>query len=156
VKRLFRRLYGESPRHLAVLLPSFAVCGYALVRLLRTDWPAVTAWVVGGALLHDLVLVPLYAGADRLLHAATTGRSDDTLLLNHVRAPAFLSLLALLVYWPLITQDAGGNYLRATGTSADVYGPRWALLTAVLFTASGLLLTLRMWRGRGRTGAAGG
>ena len=35
-------------------------------------------------------------------------------VLHHIRVPAFLSLLLLLVYWPLISQDAGSHYQAAT------------------------------------------
>ncbi len=141
MKRLFRAVYGEPLRHLAVLLPSFAVCGYALVRLLRTDWPAVATWVAGSAILHDLLVVPLYGGADRLLTRAAAGRTPH--LVNHLRVPAVLSLLTLLVYWPLITRDAGVNYRRATGLDAGVFLPRWVMLTAVFFALSGILLGVR-------------
>lgn len=83
--RRFRGLYGESPLHLLILLLSFVVCGYAAARLLEGDWPAIVGWFVGAALLHDLVLVPLYGGADWLLHrvlrprrpAAGTGSATD-------------------------------------------------------------------------------
>lgn len=158
MKRLFRGIYGEPPRHLVILLLSFAVCGYALVRLLRTEWLSVVEWVVGAAILHDLVLVPLYGGGDWLLHKALRARAPRLPVVNHLRVPAFLSLLTLLVYWPLITQDAGAGYRRATGLSAAVFWQRWVLITAVLFALSGALLALRAWRtGRpGRHGQAPG
>ena len=37
------------------------------MRLLAGDWFGVALWFVGAALLHDLVLLPLYAAADRAL-----------------------------------------------------------------------------------------
>lgn len=150
MKRLFGRVYGESPRHLVILLLSFSVCGYALVRLLRTEWLSVGEWVVGAAILHDLVLVPLYGGGDWLLHRALRSRAPGLQVVNHLRVPAFLSLLTLLVYWPLISQDAGVNYRRATGLTAAVFWQRWVLVTAVFFALSGVLLALRAWRTRRR------
>jgi hypothetical protein len=155
VKRLFRAAYGESPAHLVVLLASFALCGYALVRLLRgaDGWWSVVEWVVGAALVHDLVLVPLYGGADWLLHRAVApGRAGPRparrriALVNHVRVPAFLSLLLLLVYWPLITERDAARYRSHTLLAPDVFLGRWLLLSAGFFAVSGLLLALRGWR----------
>lgn len=153
----FRRLYGESPLHLLVLLAGFTVSGYAAVRLLDADWFGVAKWVVGAALVHDLVLVPLYAGTDwlagralrrgRPVPAADGTRDTRTMVLNHLRVPVFLSLLLLLVYWPLVLQDTT-VYARATALSPGVFLGRWLLITAVVFAVSALLLGLRLWRHR--------
>ncbi|MEW2521377.1 hypothetical protein [Actinacidiphila alni] len=168
----FRGLYGESPWHLLTLLGCLAVCAYAAQRLLEYDWFEVAKWIVLGALVHDLVLVPLYAGADWLLGRAlrrgrpvpqpvagpgqdgAAGAERDTAVrvLNHLRVPAYLSLLLLLVYWPLVFQDAE-PYAGATGLDPTVFLGRWLLITAVLFGLSALLFTLRSVvrprRGRG-------
>jgi hypothetical protein len=151
----FRAVYGESPRHLVALLASFAVCGYALARLLARDWFGVVEWVVGAALLHDLVLVPLYGGADRLLHrAAGAGRRPRsrwrTSVANHIRVPASLSLLLLLVYWPLVSRDVAARYRAATGTSAEPFRERWLAITGALFALSALHLAWTAWRRRRR------
>lgn len=187
----FRALYGESPAHLAVLLASFAVCGYALARLLERNWFEVAKWVVLAAVVHDLVLVPLYAGADWLLHKALrvprpapagpaaapptpdrpeatrseepraapehaeppapgreSGRPDPRLAaVQHIRVPAFLSLLLLLVYWPLITNDPR-NYELDTALTPGVFMGRWLLITAALFGGSALLYGARGLRAR--------
>ena len=71
-------------------------------------------------------------------------------LLNHIRVPAFLSLLLLLVYWPLIRERSGPVYAVTTRLSPGVFLGRWLLVTAVLFAASGLLFAVRWWRGRRR------
>ncbi|MGQ4362233.1 hypothetical protein [Streptomyces sp. SAS_272] len=57
--------HAAGPFPLLLLACSFALAGYAGVRLLADDWFAVALWFVGAALLHDLVLLPLYAMADR-------------------------------------------------------------------------------------------
>ena len=49
------------------LLASFAVAGYAAVRLLAGNPIGIGAWFVGSAVVHDLVLFPLYAGIDAAL-----------------------------------------------------------------------------------------
>ena len=55
------RIPVGSPLQLLLLVCSFALAGYAGVRLLEGDWFGVALWFVGAALLHDLVLLPLYA-----------------------------------------------------------------------------------------------
>lgn len=93
-RTLVRRWYGEGPLHLLLMAASFALAGYAGVRLLAGDTFGVIVWFVGAALVHDLVLVPVYASADRLLCRCAGRRSG---LVNFVRVPAFLSGLLLLV-----------------------------------------------------------
>ncbi|WP_343236275.1 hypothetical protein [Streptomyces qinglanensis] len=136
-----RRLLG-SPFQLVLLLASFVLAGYAGARFLADDWLGVAIWFVGAALLHDLVLVPLYSLADRVPRLA--GR-----YVNHLRIPALLSLLLLLVWFPLITGPAG-RYAGLTGRPAgnNGYALHWLWLTVGLFAASGLWLAVRTLRGR--------
>ena len=60
-----------SPLQLLLLACSFALAGYAGVRLLADDWLQVALWFVGAALVHDLVLLPLYATLDRAVVRAS-------------------------------------------------------------------------------------
>ncbi|MFC9653325.1 MULTISPECIES: hypothetical protein [unclassified Streptomyces] len=145
VRRRFRRLYGESPGQLLLLLASFALCGYAGVRLLAGDWPLILLWFVGAAVLHDLVLVPLYSLGDRAVRALSRPRRPVPRVgVNHVRVPAFLSLLLLLVYWPLVLRTPE-PYEPATGLDIDVFLGRWLLITAALFLLSAGWLLVRTW-----------
>lgn len=155
MKGAFRTLYGEPWWHLAALLASFALCGYALARLLAGDWWGVVQWAVGAALVHDLVAVPLYGSADWLLHRAVRAgrpRSPHRIaVVNHLRVPAFVSLVLLLVYWPLVSRDSGAQYRAATLLDPGVFRARWLVITGVLFGLSGLHLAFRLWRdGSGR------
>ncbi|MDG4865497.1 hypothetical protein P8605_45860 [Streptomyces sp. T-3] len=142
----FRRWYGESPLQLALLLGSFAVVAYAGVRLLDGDWFAIAAWLIGAALVHDLVLLPAYALAGRAVRRVVGGSRSGPL--NFVRVPAALSGLLLLVWFPLITRQSAGRYERSTGLSAEVFLWRWSALTACLFAGSGLWFAVRTLRGR--------
>ncbi|MFJ2649993.1 DUF4153 domain-containing protein [Streptomyces sp. NPDC087420] len=145
-----RRLYGESPLHLLVLLTSFVICCYAGVLLLEEDdWGGILIWFVGAAVLHDLVLVPLYALLDRGVRSALGRRrpAPARKAVNYVRVPAAVSLLLLLVYWPLVTR-ASPSYEAATGLDIGVFLGRWLLITAALFVASALWLGWRTWYGR--------
>lgn len=143
---VFRRWYGEGPLQFVLLAATFAVAGYAGVRLLEGDTFAVVVWFVGSALLHDLVLLPVYATADRAVRAVLGPRSG---LVNFVRVPAFLSGLLLLMWFPLITRQAK-HYEPASGLSLDVFLGNWLRITAALFAVSALWLTVRTLRSRRR------
>lgn len=143
---LVRRWYGEGPLHLLLMAASFALAGYAGVRLLAGDAFGVVVWFVGAALVHDLVLVPLYSGADRLLRRSLGPRPG---LVNFVRVPVFLSGLLLLMWWPLITRHTK-RYEPASGLSPDVFLGNWLLITAALFVLSALWLVVRTLRPRRR------
>ncbi|MGV9347416.1 hypothetical protein ACWDSD_21870 [Streptomyces spiralis] len=152
MKRLFHVLYGEPWWHLVAMLASFALCGYAMAQLLAGDWWGVVQWAVGAAVIHDVVAVPLYGSADWLLHRAVrAGRPRSprrTAVVNHFRIPAFVSLILLLVYWPLISMDSSAQFRTATLLDPGVFRSRWLAVTGVLFGLSGLHLTFRLWRDR--------
>ncbi|MFF9706883.1 hypothetical protein GA0115256_124749 [Streptomyces sp. DconLS] len=134
-----------SPLQLLLLACSFALAAYAGIRLLAGDWFAVALWIVGAALLHDLVLVPLYAAADRaVIHGLTA--AGQRAWTPYVRVPAALSALLLLVWFPLISGRTAERYRLATGLSPDGFLTRWLLITAVLFGGSAALLALRVRR----------
>ncbi|MFJ7779250.1 hypothetical protein [Streptomyces yangpuensis] len=146
----FRRRYGASPLHLLLVLASFALAGYAGVRLLKGDTFGVALWFVGAALVHDLVLLPLYSVTDRAAQAVcgTSGAGDPVVRVsvNYVRVPAFVAGVLLLVWWPLILRRVD-HFTAYTGLPADGFLARWLLITASLFAASVVVLLLRMWHG---------
>lgn len=145
MRRPFTKAAIGSPLQLLLLACSFALAGYAGVQLLAGDWFGVALWFVGAAVLHDLVLLPLYAGADRALSRAlgAVGRREWTVF---VRVPAALSALLLLVWFPLISGQVADHYQSATGLSGDGFLSRWLLITAALFGGSAVLLVLRLRR----------
>ncbi|EST19285.1 hypothetical protein M878_42370 [Streptomyces roseochromogenus subsp. oscitans DS 12.976] len=138
-----KRVPLGSPLQLLLLASSFALAAYAGIRLLAGDWFGVALWIVGAALLHDLVLLPLYTLADRAVvrGLGAAGRRGWTL---YVRVPALLSGLLLLVWFPLISGMVAGPYRVATGLSPDGFLARWLLISAVLFGGSALLLVRRL------------
>ncbi|MFG2617313.1 hypothetical protein ACGFXC_06785 [Streptomyces sp. NPDC048507] len=157
----FRRRYGASPLHLLLVLASFALAAYAGVRLLDGDTVGVALWFVGAALLHDLVLLPLYSLTDRAAQRLFRGRpAADTDAdadgdgdagagpprpsVNYVRVPAFVSGLLLLVWWPLVLRQVG-HYTATTALPAGGFLPRWLLITAALFAASAAVFLVRTW-----------
>ena len=138
----WRRAYGANPLHLAAHAAAFAAAGYALLRILeRAPLGNFLLWFVGAALLHDLVLLPLYSLLDvgARLGLGARARRARVPAINHLRVPALISGLLLLVYFPLILVEAPGNYVRATGHPAHGYARNWLLITAALFALSGLI-----------------
>ena len=147
VRGLPRPVIG-SPFQIVLLACSFALAGYAGVRLLAGDRLGVVLWFVGAALLHDLVLLPLYAVADRavLRGLGAAGRREWAL---YVRVPAAFSGLLLLVWFPLISGRVDARYRSVAALSADGFLARWLLITAALFGGSALLLAVRsLWSQR--------
>ncbi|WP_435845087.1 hypothetical protein [Streptomyces flaveolus] len=134
-----------SPFQILLLLCSFALAGYAGVRLLAGDWFGVALWFVGAALLHDLVLLPLYAVADRAV-VRGLGAAGRRAWVLYVRVPAAFSGLLLLVWFPLISGRTDRRYRSVAGLSAEGFLARWLLITAALFGVSALLLALRPLR----------
>ncbi|MGF0174320.1 hypothetical protein ACQF36_28520 [Streptomyces sp. Marseille-Q5077] len=139
------RIPVGSPFQILLLAASFALAGYAGVRLLADDWIAVAVWFVGAALLHDLVLLPLYTVADRSVVRGLDAAGHRAWAM-YVRVPAALSGLLLLVWFPLISGKVERRYQLGTGLSSDGFLARWLLITAVLFAGSALLLALRLRR----------
>ena len=148
-----RERYGASWAHLAALLGCFALTGYAVSRLLG-DLPSllsITLWFVGAAVVWDLVLGPALALADRGARGLLR-RGSGASLLNHVRAPALLSLLLLAVSAPLVLRRSEQRYLAKAGLEQDPYLERWAAVTAALFALSALSFALTALRARRRRG----
>lgn len=139
-----RRAYGTNPLHLLLHAAVFAVAAYALGQVLSARFAEnFVIWFVGAALLHDLVFVPLYSAADWLAR-----RELGPPAINHVRVPALLSGLLLLVYFPLILVKADRTYVNSTGHHVEGYARNWLLLTAGLFLVSGLIYLARLIRHR--------
>ncbi|MGH3796442.1 MAG: hypothetical protein ACRDSP_16305 [Pseudonocardiaceae bacterium] len=141
------------------LLASFVVTGYAGVRLLAGHPLGVGAWFLGSAVVHDLVLFPLYVALDvalvtllRRSPAIATVRGVPWL--NHLRVPAVISGLLLMVWSPLILQlaTAPAAYTAASGLSTQPYLARWLAVTTALFATSVLLLAIRVVRANSSPG----
>jgi hypothetical protein len=131
------------------LLASFVVAGYAAFRLLAGNPTGIGAWFIGSAVVHDLVLFPLYAGLDAALVMLLRRRPELATVagvwwLNYLRVPAAVSGLLLLVWSPLILRVSETAYHAASGLSAQPFLPRWLAVTAVLFAISAAILGVRV------------
>jgi len=158
----FRRLYGSNPLHLLAHLGVFFIAGWAINQILRAgfviNW---IAWFLGAALLHDLVLLPLYSLLDRGLLSTPGARREPPpvvdsaaparpRVINHLRVPAVVSAILLLVYFPLILGYSSKNYRFDTGHALAGYTRNWLLICAGLFLFSALVFTARVIRSRPR------
>jgi hypothetical protein len=175
VSRL-RRWYGAPLRHLLALLASFALAGYATQAVAAAgQWRGFALWFAAAIAVHDLLLFPVYSGADRMLRRflrrAGSGRSPRAAgpgacpasaapasagpaappVLNYLRLPAAFSLLLLLVWFPLILGLSSDRYQRASGLSAGPYLWRWLAVTGIAFAASAAWYTVRRRRSAGHT-----
>ncbi|MEV4198388.1 hypothetical protein [Micromonospora globbae] len=154
-----RAAYGAGPRHLLVLLLCFAVTGWVALRVSgEATWGRMLLWFVGAVIVHDLVLFPVYATADRALRGVLGVRTrpagdGDTepdprrlALLNHVRVPALASALLFLVFLPGLLGWGADTYRAATAQERTPFLLRWLAVSGVLFLLSALLWLLRRAR----------
>ncbi len=146
----FRRLYGSHPLHLVAHLVVFFVAGWAIDQIVGggvvVNW---IAWFIGAALLHDLVLLPVYSLLDHLRgRVALTGPATWRSPVNYVRVPVVVSGILLLVYFPLILGASSRNYRNDTGHTLSGYTRNWLLITAGVCVASGVVYVARSIRRR--------
>jgi hypothetical protein len=148
-----RSAYGDSALHLLAVLASFAIAGYAFLRIVESPSALGTViWFAGAAVAHDLIAFPLYSALNLIAHRSIEGPEDAreerrrVPLINHVRIPAFLGALALLMFFPLILGLDSTNYEKDAGLSGDVFLTRWLGLCAALFLGSALIYAVRLRR----------
>jgi hypothetical protein len=147
----FRNRYGAGPLHLAAGLVCLGVAGLAAWHWFDAgagDGKRILVWFLGAIVVHDLVFVPAYSLADRLLsrRSAARDRARPAIWRAHVRVPAILSGLLGLVFAPLIFRFSHGDYGDASGLSASVYLDRWLIASAVLFGISAAVFLARTGR----------
>jgi hypothetical protein len=147
----FRRRYGASPLHLAGHLVVFAIAAFALARIASAAGIAeVIGLYVGFIIAHDLIFLPLYSSLDRVMRrtlARVSGRwSAEVPVINHVRAPLFISGVLLVTYLPLISGRADPAYFAESGHHLEGYLRNWLLISVVLFFGSGVIYALRVRR----------
>jgi hypothetical protein len=145
----FRRSYGAGFGHLAGFLLALTIAGLAVRRIFDANTGGtgkVFVWLVGAIVVHDLVLLPLYSLIDRVLSrrpAAAPGPARFAALRTHIRVPALLSALLLLVFGPLILRKST-DYAGYSSLSTHPFLHRWLIATAVLFGLSAAVYAARI------------
>jgi hypothetical protein len=137
--------------HLAGHIVVFAIAAFAIWRMASAGGLAdLIALYVGFAIAHDLVFLPVYSGLDRAARAGLArlpGRRPGRIpTINHLRAPALISGLLLIIYLPLISGTADAEYFADSGHHLENYLRNWLLISAILFLCSGLIYALRVGR----------
>lgn len=156
--RWFVSWYGSGPLHLLVLIGCFGLAAFAGVRLWGAQPVGVTIWLLVAVVGHDLVLFPLYTLADRsardVLRHRRPPSSAAVPWINHVRVPVVISLVLLMVYFPVILR-LSPFFESVTSYTMEVYVARYAGIVGALFLGSGVLYALRLRR-HGRAGQVTG
>jgi hypothetical protein len=139
--RRVRVLYGAGPGHLAVLLLSLAVAGYA-ASIVAGDplWPWMAVWFVAAVIGHDGVLSPLAAAADAVLRRLPRRRSTTV---NYYRVPMLGAGLTFLMFLPGIIRQGEPVVVGQTGLDQGPFLGRWLLLAAAMAGASALVYAVR-------------
>jgi hypothetical protein len=141
---LLRRRYGASPVHLLAHLVLLPLAGWAVLQVLSFRAARdVVVWFVAALVLHDLVALPLYSGLDRIAQRA---RVRGMVVVNHLRFPAVVSGVSLLVFFPLILGKSDGSLHYLSGVTPTGYLGRWLLLVAAAWAVSALVLGVRLVR----------
>ncbi len=144
----FKRWYGANPLHLLTMIGCFALAWYAGAGLLHAKAVGVVVWFAGAVVGHDLILMPLYALADK--SAVVVFRHRPPKLptvpwINYLRVPVVLSGLLLLIWFPLIFRIPS-RFPRTTDLSLDPYLGHWLVVTGALFLLSAVALAVRFRR----------
>ena len=151
--RRFFRWYGGSPLHLLTMLGCFALAGYAAAKLLPRNPVGIPVWHAGAVIGHDLIQMPLYTHADRSAREVFRHRRPSLPAvpwINHLRVPAALSGMLLLIWFPLIFR-LPARFPATTTLPLAPYLWHWLAVTGALFLLSAVALAWRIRAGhRGR------
>jgi hypothetical protein len=136
-----------------------AVAAYALVKVLgESGWKEVLLWFAICAVVHDLVVWPVYGIADRaalLVQSRSSGGRPRVPWINHVRVPTIISVLLLVMFFPLILRLSNSYYQEVTGFNENVYVVNWLAVTGILFAGSAVIYAVRLgWAHRRARAAA--
>jgi hypothetical protein len=141
----FKRWYGANPLHLLAMIGCFALAWYAGAGLLHAKAVGVVVWFTGAVVGHDLILMPLYALADKSVMVVFRHRPPKLPTvpwINYLRVPVVLSGLLLLIWFPLIFRIPS-RFPRTTDLSLDPYLGHWLVVTGALFLLSAVALAVR-------------
>jgi hypothetical protein len=149
MRQWLRMQHGAGPLHFFALACGLAFGGYLVwIVLPAPNSTRILIWAGSAAILHDLVLWPLYTALDRV--AARAGRHNrfGVPWVNYVRVPVVLSAVFLTVSFPLVLRHSEPAYHTATGLTENPYLGRWLLLSGGAFAASAVLYVVRSARSR--------
>ncbi len=146
-----RRFYGANPLHLLALIACFALAGYAAsLTASDSNWPTMLIWFLAAIIIHDLVLFPLYALADRSLSGALQAirphprpAPPRVPALNYLRVPFLGTGFLFLLFFPGIIEQGEPAYNNATGLTQAPFLDRWLLITAASYLTSAVCYVVK-------------
>jgi hypothetical protein len=126
-----------------------AVAAYALLKVLQeSGTKGVLFWFALSAVVWDFIAWPLSAVVDRLAVRAYQrhqGRPPAAVpWINYVRVPTVISVVLLLLFFPLIFRLNNSYYERLTGFNENIYIVNWLVVTGALFAGSTLAYLVRL------------
>lgn len=149
-----RRHYGAGPVHLLLSAACLAFAGYLVwVVLPAPNSARIFIWIALAAGVHDMLLWPLYTLLDRVLtrtRARKNKQHPAVPWINHVRVPAILSAVMLVISFPLVLRHSEPAYHAASGLTEQPYLGRWLALSGSAFAASALIYAMRLVLNRQR------
>jgi len=156
-----RRHYGADVAHAVVMVVSFVLAGAAVLTLgvdalWNPDrwWQSIAVWFIGAAILHDLVLYPLYSLADRATRPTRNWTVRQVSVRQHIRVPALGAALTLLVFFPGVLNTDDTAIVATTGLNRDPYLERWLWVVAAMVVISAAVFLVRVVLSRGTPRAA--
>jgi hypothetical protein len=147
MRHRFVTLYGAGPGHLAVLLLSVAVAGYA-ASIVAGDplWPWMAVWFVAAVVAHDGLLSPLAAVLDGVARFSLRWFPRPPArrtTINYLRVPALGAALTFLMFLPGIIRQGEPVVRGQTGLDQSPFLGRWLLLVAAMIAVSALTYVIR-------------
>ena len=151
-----RRLYGAGPAHLAVLLLTFAVAGYA-ASIVAGDplWPWMAVWFVAAVAVHDGLLSPLAAVVDGVLRFCLRWfprRPAQPATVNYIRIPLLGAALTFLLFLPGIIRQGEPVVRGQSGLDQAPFLGRWLALVVTMALVSALVYGVRVVTTRSAAG----
>lgn len=162
----FRSFYGSTPLHLLGMVLCFALVAYTVATVgisalwdPSSWWQSILVWFAGAVIFHDLVLFPIYAVVDRVLHRGLTARATRShdrgsrvSPINYIRVPALAVGLLFLMFFPGVFKQGAPSYLRATGQTQAPFLLRWVILAVFIVALSALAYVVVFVRASKRPG----
>ena len=133
--------------HLLLSAACLGFAGYLVwVVLPAPNSARILIWIALAAGVHDMILWPIYTLLDRALRRTrkNTRQPPAVPWINHVRVPAVLSAVTLLISFPLVLRHSEPAYHAASGLTEQPYLGRWLALSGSAFAASALLYLMRV------------
>jgi hypothetical protein len=155
----FKDAYGSNPFHLLLLLAMAALAGFAVLHWLHAPTPVrLLVWFAAAVIAHDLIAFPIYTGVDHLLIRAVAGKDPGPVIsrwrragINHLRVPTMISVLLLIMWYPIILKRSDGPYFHASGQHQDRGLTNWLLVVAILYGTSLVIFLGRLAYAAGRS-----